>query len=423
LKLKIVPKGRRVSRTPGKDMGGDVVAIFLRWSFVHAMFHRGYVLAAFLYLVVEAHLSPSRLTLLATVMSITVSLSDIPAGAWADAIGRRWSLVIGHVLLAAGMTMTGFVTAYPLIIATQVLWALGWAFSGGADVAWLTDEFEGTEPIDRVLARSLRLRWVGGAIGMLVFGILGWAVSLAAAIVASGAGMALLGLQVAVQFRERKFVRAPKAWSTPLPILRRGFGLAFRDSEILLVLAATFLSEGATIIGWLFPKRLVSVGFSSDPVLAWTVIGILSFTVGAVALSLVEARIDRPETARRIYALACLIGVAGVLLLTYGRNVVVVGFGMLLVWGIGFNLTRAVSVIWVNRRTTSDVRATVLSCLSQAESFGEIVSGSALTILARAADMRSTLLAAGALLALAAVTLTGFGTERAPLARHRRGAA
>jgi hypothetical protein len=93
------------------------------------------------------------------------------------------------------------------------------------------------------------------------------------------------------------------------------------------------------------------------------------------------------------------------------------------VWGIGFNLTRAVSVIWVNRRTTSDVRATVLSCLSQAESFGEIVSGSALTILARAADLRSTLLAAGALLALAGVTLTGFAAERAPLDRRRRGAA
>jgi predicted MFS family arabinose efflux permease len=246
-------------------------------------------------------------------------------------------------------------------------------------------------------------------------------VSLAAAIVVSGAGMALLGIQVAAQFRERKFVRAPKAWSSPLPILRRGFALAFHDSEILLVLAATFLSEGASIIGWLFPKRLVSLGFASDPILWWTVIGILSFMVGAISLRVVEARIDRPDTARRIYALACLIGVAGVILLTYGSNVVVVGLGMLLVWGIAFNLTRAVSVIWVNRRTTSDVRATVLSCLSQAESFGEMVSGSALTILARTAGMRSTLLAAGALLALAGVTLTGFGAERAPGVGHRRG--
>jgi MFS family permease len=143
LRLKIVREGRGISPTPSKASGADVVAIFLRWSFIHAMLHRGYVLAAFLYFVVDAHLSPSQLTLLATVMSVTVSFSDIPAGAWADAIGRRWSLVIGHVLLAAGMMMTGFVTAYSLIIATQVLWALGWAFSGGADVAWLTDEFDG----------------------------------------------------------------------------------------------------------------------------------------------------------------------------------------------------------------------------------------------------------------------------------------
>jgi MFS family permease len=423
LRLKIVRDGRRFSLPPSKDPAGDVVAIFLRWSLVRAMFHRGYVLAAFLYFVVNAHLSPSQLTLLGTVMSVTVSFSDIPAGAWADAIGRRWSLVIGHGLLAAGMTMTGFVTAYSLIIATQVLWGLGWAFSGGADVAWLTDEFDGPGLVDRVLARSLRLRWVGGAIGMLAFGILGWAISLAAAIMVSGAGMALLGIQVALQFRERKFVRAPKAWSSPLPILRRGFTLAFRDREILLVLAATFLSEGASVIGWLFPKRLVSLGFTGDPALSWTVIGILSFLVGAVSLAVVEARIDRSDTARRIYALACLVGVAGIVLLTYGRNVVVVGLGMLLVWGIAFNLTRAVSVIWVNRRTTSNVRATVLSCLSQAESFGEIFSGSALTILAKTAGMRPTLLGAGALLALAGVTLTGFDAERAPLAGRRGGTA
>ena len=112
MRLKIVREGRRFSPTPSKRPGRDVVAIFLRWSLIRAMFHRGYVLAAFLYFVVNAHLSPSQLTLLGTVMSVTVSFSDIPAGAWADAIGRRWSLVIGHVLLAAGMTMTGFVTAY-----------------------------------------------------------------------------------------------------------------------------------------------------------------------------------------------------------------------------------------------------------------------------------------------------------------------
>jgi hypothetical protein len=58
---------------------------------------------------------------------------------------------------------------------------------------------------------------------------------------------------------------------------------------------------------------------------------------------------------------------------------------VLLVSGIAFNVTRTVSVIWVNRRTTSDVRATVHSFLDQAECIGEIIGGFALTLLASAA--------------------------------------
>ena len=48
---------------------------------------------------------------------------------------------------------------------------------------------------------------------------------------------------------------------------------------------------------------------------------------------------------------------------------------MLLAVGIGQTATRAVGAIWVNRRTTSDVRATVQSFLAQVQYGGEIVGG------------------------------------------------
>jgi MFS transporter, DHA3 family, tetracycline resistance protein len=35
------------------------------------------------------------------------------------------TLVIGHLFLAAGLVMTGLVTAFPLILVTQVLWGSG----------------------------------------------------------------------------------------------------------------------------------------------------------------------------------------------------------------------------------------------------------------------------------------------------------
>src|ERR1700729_995462 len=72
-----------------------ITATFLRWTFARAVFHRGYVLVSSLYFVINAHLSGYQLLLLATTMSITLVLSDIPLGVWSDAFSRKWPLVIG----------------------------------------------------------------------------------------------------------------------------------------------------------------------------------------------------------------------------------------------------------------------------------------------------------------------------------------
>ena len=69
-------------------------------------------------------------------------VAEVPTGVMADAISRKGSLMLAHVVMASGMLMMGFVTAFPWILVTQVLWGLGWAFSTGADVAWLADELD-----------------------------------------------------------------------------------------------------------------------------------------------------------------------------------------------------------------------------------------------------------------------------------------
>ena len=67
------------------------------------MCHLGYVLTSSLYFVTQAHLSAAQLVLLGTGMALTLTVSDIPAGVWSDAFSRKWPLVLGHGLLAAGM--------------------------------------------------------------------------------------------------------------------------------------------------------------------------------------------------------------------------------------------------------------------------------------------------------------------------------
>lgn len=381
---------------------------------MRAVFHRGYVLASGLYFVVDAHLSASQIVLLGTAMSVTLVLSDIPTGVWSDAIGRRWPLVIGQLLLATGMAMTGMVTAFPLILVTQVLWGLGWAFLTGADVAWITDELDQPHRIAHVLTTSARWDLAGGATGMVIFGVLGWATSLATAIVVSGIAMAVLGLFVAARFTERTFIPTrEKPWSTSLSIFRRGVSLSRRDHEILLVFVATMLINAVAIVEWLFPKQLVNLGFPSDPILWYTALGIAASAAGMVALHIVQARIDGVGVARRVYALACLIGMFGLIVLAEAPDAIIGGIGMLLVSGIAFKVTRTVSVIWVNRRTTSGVRATVHSFLSQAESIGEICGGFALAVTAGVAGISVTLLTSGALIAFTGAMVALSGTDRA----------
>lgn len=87
-------------------------------------------------------------------------------------------------------------------------------------------------------------------------GLLGWAVGLPAAIVVPGVAMALLGVFVAVRFPEDNFMPARgQHWAASLLALRRGVALARGDRQILLVLAATMVVNGAGMISCLFARR------------------------------------------------------------------------------------------------------------------------------------------------------------------------
>ena len=380
---------------------------------MRAVFHRGYVLVSSLYFVIQAHLTASQLVLLGTAVSAALLLSDIPTGVWSDTIGRKWPLFLGHLFLAAGMVMTGVVTAFPLLLVTQLLWGLGWGLSSGADVAWVTDELARPDRIDRVLTARARWELIGSGAGLVALGLLGWATSLATAVVVSGVAMAAVGVFVAIAFAEDNFVPArPRRWRASLDVFRRGVALARRDHEILLVLAATLVVNAAGKVTWIFPKRLLNLGFPNNQVLWYTALMVLAFAVGAAGLRLVERRIDGVGVARRTYALSCFAGVGGLILLAYAANAVVGSAGVLLAYGISFSVTRAVSVVWLNRRVPSDLRATAHSFLGQAEYVGEVIAGFGLAAVAQSAGIAVTLVTAAGLVALAGVMVGRSRADR-----------
>jgi len=398
--------------------GPDVAATYTAWVFLRAILHRGWWLATSLYLVVEAGLSPLELVLVGTAQNVTGLVFEIPTGVLADTVSRKRSIVIAHGVMGTGMLLTGLVTDVYALAGTQMLWGLAWTFSSGADVAWLTDELDRPEAVPRVLARSARFEQLGGAVGMVTLGALAFVCGLATAIVVAGGVMWGLGWLVARRFPERHFTPAPaRRWRAAASLASRALRLARRDRIILLVFLATFLTNGAGDAARLFPRQLLDLGLPTapDPIVWLTALGLLGLLLAALALRVVEARIDGAHAAPSTYAFACALGALGLAMLALAPDACTGMAGILLVDGIAWTVTRWVGVIWINRRIAAEVRATVQSSLGQAEYLGEIVVGVGVGVLAQKAGLATGLLGACALAGLTAV-LVAAGHGRGALA-------
>ncbi len=396
----------------------------MRWTCTRAALARGYWLVTALYLVVIADLRPFQFVLIGTFQGITVVIAEVPAGVLADAVSRRLSLVIGHVVMGIGMSMAGLVTAFPLLVISQCLWGLGWALSSGADVAWVTDELDRPDLIDSVLVAQARWDLIGTPIGIVTFGMLAWWSSLSVAIVLSGVAMVLLGIVVVARWPETGFqpADAGQRAGQSVAILRRGLALARVDRVIMTVLIATLLVNGsAEVYGRLLNHRLVAIGMPThpDPIVWFAAMSLVGVLLGALVLGAVEARIAGLGVAMRTYVGSCALGVVGVLLFANGPSVAAAVTGSILVSGISLPVIRTAGVILVNRRTESSVRATVHSLLSQAENAGEITLGMSLALLARATSTAVALTGSAALLAVAGALLIVTGESPPPTAAQR----
>jgi hypothetical protein len=402
----------------------DVTTAYLLWALSRAALARGWWLATALYLVVVADLSPTQLVLIGVFQGLTVVVAEVPAGVLADAASRRLVLVIAHVVMGAGMTMSGLVTAFPLLVVSQCLWGLGWAITSGADVAWITDELDRVDLIDRVLTAQGRFELIGTAVGIIVFGALARATSLSVAIVVAGVSMMGLGLTIVSRWPETRrrsdLIGGTRAAS--VAALRRGVAVARADRTIGLILASTLLvNGGAEGFGRLFERRLVALDtpLARDPIVWFAALALVAAALGATALLLVEARIAGGGVARRTYVAACGIGTVGLIVFAQAPDVGAAVAGALLVKGIAFPTVRIAGTILVNRRTPSEARATVHSLLSLSENAGEIVCGLALAGLATATSSTVTLMASAGLVAAAGVVASAARDD--PSAGNLRG--
>lgn len=344
------------------------------------------------FMVEVAGLDPLQMVLVGTVLEGSVFLFEIPTGVVADAVSRRLSVIIGHVMIGVGFLVLALFPSFVLILLSQVIWGVGWTFISGAYAAWLSEEV-GVERANEAFLRGSQISHAAGFFGIGA-AIAMAHISLQLPIIVGAIGVMGLGLGMCFLMREHGFeptaIGERETWKVMRPTFRAGVA-EIRSRPVLLVMlsiTAVFgmFSEG---IDRLFTPYLIeSFEFPKlgglGSVTWWGIIAAVSSLVGLAATTLARRRVDLGDQARITWLLGSFLIVIGLLVLLIAN---LSGFMMVLgcYWLVG-GLRSAYDPLvtaWLNRLLPARSKATLFSMYGQSDALGQTVGGPVIGALAK----------------------------------------
>ncbi|MDE0700021.1 MAG: MFS transporter [Acidimicrobiaceae bacterium] len=350
-------------------------------------------------LVDDLQLEPYQLALLGTALELSGIIGEIPTGAVADLISRRLSIIASFVIMGPILALAGVFESFWLIALTQVGWGLAWTLHSGSDVAWLTDELRSPDRVDRLLISRAKVQLAANALGVPIALALVATTTRTTAIVVAGASISAWGLVLAMTMPETGFERTARAAGAEFKrIVGVGTRLTARTRPLrLLAISSLFYGLGSGVVDHLDLARVVEVGIPSDvdEVFLYGALALVQAAAGIVLIRLIERRLIDVPAARVLSLLMLLAGVA--IAVTAGANVGWAIFvGLVMQEALRMTAEPFITMI-ANSHSESDVRATMLSFMSQAYAGGEILSGVFLGVVASVAGI-GTAFAIGAVI-------------------------
>lgn len=344
------------------------------------------------FMVEVAGLDPLQMVLVGTVLEGSVFLFEIPTGVVADAVSRKLSVIIGHVMIGVGFLVLALFPSFSFILLSQVIWGIGWTFISGAYAAWLSEEI-GVERANEAFLRGSQISHaaaffgIGGAIALAH-------ISLQLPILVGAVGVIGLALAMCFLMRESGYEPTADGERETWQVMRRTFrsGVTeIRSRPVLVVMlgiTAVFgmFSEG---IDRLFTPYLIeSFEFPKladlDSVTWWGIIAAVSSLVGLAATTVARHRVDLDDQAKLTWILGLLLIAISLLVLLIAN---LSGFMLVLgcYWLVG-GLRSAYGPLvtaWLNRLLPAQSKATLFSMYGQSDAVGQTVGGPVIGALAK----------------------------------------
>lgn len=304
-------------------------------------------------------------SVLATYFAVTF-LTDVPTGAFADALGRRRSFVLGCLIRVTAFMIYFFAHAYPVFLIAESIDGIGTTFCNGAIDAWGVDAldeagFAGMK--DRLFSRISQLMNVGFMTSALI-GTYVADVNIAWPWLMSAAGYGISAIVGASLMRERAGKRAHIEFAKiPAQVIERvvkGFRRGFRSRTILMLSLANGIFFAASAPYWLEWPQYVNDSYGLGIWVVGWVYCLLTIARLAGAEIVMRMRMDEAARSTRLIILIAAAGTvffAGAVAARRPNLVVALFFLMNILIGAMMPMMQS----WFNEQIASDDRATLLS--------------------------------------------------------------
>jgi len=319
---------------------------------------------------------------------LVLFLTDVPTGAFADALGRRRSFVLGTMLRVIAFTIYFFSHHYWQFLIAESIDGIGTTFGNGAIDAWGVDAlddngFDGSK--DGIFSRVSQITGVGFMISSVVGAYIA-NIDIAWPWMGGAVGY-LISASVGVRMMtgEHRHQAHLDLLGLPRMIIRRtveGFGVGFRNRAVLMLSMAGALQFAAWAPYWMQWPILMNRSYGVG---VWIIGWIYCVLTGARMIGAeitTRAAIDDSARAMRVSLLVAgasfTLAIAGAL-----EGHANMALAMLFLMNICTGAMTPLTQSWLNEQIEPQQRATMLSFSS---TFGTLGGSIGLLASGRIAD-------------------------------------
>lgn len=301
-----------------------------------------------------------------------IVIMEVPTGAVADLVGRKWSLVLGSVFVTFSVLIYGSVPSFGIFLLGEFLFAIAAAFTSGADDALLYDSLKerGQEGESKnIFGKANAIHLLGIMVAAPLGSLIAFKFGLNAPMLATAIPFLLSGL-VALSIKEPKVFDKTSEARRYLTIAKDGFLFFYKHKKLrLLAFDGVAVASAAYFVVWLYQPMLSKSGLS----IAY--FGLVHAFLVACEI-LISASFVRLEkffgSPKKFLSIGAALTALGFAVVAVFPNVYTVLLFVALAGGFGLTRLEYLSS-FMNSFIPSRERATVLSSISMFKRFALVI--------------------------------------------------